>query len=75
VVLERHALGEEAAMTALEELRARRHATAIAERCDFCGEDGRHDAECPEWTCGHGVKGSCAYCKGLTPADDGPDED
>jgi len=61
-------------MSALEQLRARRLATAVIERCDVCGEDGRHDVGCPEWVCLHGVKGSCAYCKDLVPADDGPDE-
>jgi hypothetical protein len=62
-------------MRAIDRLRARRYATQLAERCEVCDQDGRHDAECPHWTCGHGVQGACAYCKGLTPADDGPEED
>lgn len=27
------------------------------------------------WTCFHGVKGGCPYCKAIEPADDGPDPD
>lgn len=69
-------------MREIDQLRARRYATAIAEgdvdcedeACDECGQLGRHDVNCPEWVCGHGTTG-CPYCTSLVAADDGPDED
>lgn len=58
------------------ELRARLHATLVAQTCDLCGRGhGRHWTGCADYECVHGVIGQCAYCRGIVPADDGPDTD
>jgi hypothetical protein len=52
-------------MREIDALRARMYATAVEEYCDVCGEDGRHDAECPDGEPEEGeyeAEDSCGEC-------------